>query len=273
MAEEKKTSSIKSLQKAIELLKVLSSNAGELSIGELADQLHLPKATVHRILVTLQRGGLVEKSAIDGKYRLGVGILEMASKLVSKLDIRNQSRSLLEELMRETGECVYLAVLSGDEIIYIDKVENNRAFTINTEIGCRAPAHATALGKVLLANLPEHELEGYLTRASFSRLPRFTANTITSVDELRIELKKIKEKGYAYDDQELEEGLRCLAVPVRNHLGNTVAAISIAGLASRFTEATIPWFLEKLISTGVAVSERLGYVGTVGENVKYKGTK
>lgn len=218
---------IRSVQRTMTLLRAFTLQHPQLGLTELAQRLRLHKSTVHRILATLQRDGFVAQDAVSGKYQLGLPLFELGSLVINTMEIRPQARAYLGEIHEACGETVHLAILDEGDVVYIDKIESTRRVRMYSQVGRRAPAHCTGLGKVLLAWLPDPALNQVLERKG---LPAFTSRTITSPKELREELAQIRKQGFAIDSGEHEELVRCAAAPVYDHTGQVVAAVSIAAV-------------------------------------------
>ena len=248
---------IKSVERAIALLKAFDIDKPELGVTELSRVLGLHKSTVSRILATLERGGLVEQNPETGKYRLGVALIGLGALVVAHADVREIARPLLRRLAEETQETVNLAVLDGDEVINIEQMLPDKRQVKNIGwVGRRTPLHCVSTGKVLLAYLPEEEIERILAKG----LSRRTDKTITDPGRLRKELVKIRQQGYATGLEELEEGLNAVAAPVRNHDGKVIAAVSVSGPSYRVSLENIPKLAKLTIRTAEEISRRLGFL-------------
>lgn len=227
----------KSLTKALRVLEQLGRAGGELGVTQLANTLDINKTTVHRLLRVLKTCGFVEQSGDHATYRLGLKLFELGSVAIQSRGLQAQARPLLVEMARRASETVHLAILQDDEVIYLEKLESrNTQVTVPSAVGRRLPAYCTGLGKVLLAHLPDSEMDEVLAKCE---LRRYTDNTITSLRALRVELRRIRERGYGTDDQEIERGLRCVAAPVWNHERRVIAAVSVAGPSARFEGAEL----------------------------------
>lgn len=249
-------SSIQVLERAISILEFLGDNPKGVGVSELSRQLNLPKSTVHRILDTLLQNGYVEKNIDNDRYKLGLKIVELSNKILSNMELRNEARPYLEELMNYANEVVHLCVLRDGEMVYIDKVECPNPIRLYSQIGRRIPVHCTAVGKATLAFLPQEEAIRILKEKG---MPRRTQNTITDLQTLLNQLEETRQLGYAVDDIENEEGVRCIAAPIFDYRGRVTAAISISGPDYRVTKERIPELAEKLKETARKISERLGY--------------
>jgi DNA-binding IclR family transcriptional regulator len=217
---------VQSIERAFLLLELLGAEEHCLGVSELAQRSELSVGTVHRILKTLNQLGYVEQDLETRKYALGIRVLHMRGMVARRLKLGQQAMPLMKSLMRKVNETVHLAVLSEGEVVYVDRIEGFQTVNMYTEIGKRGPAHCTALGKVLLAHLPEPVLDQIIDRRG---LARRTRRTLTTPETLKEELARVRQQGYAVDDEESEDNVRCLAAPIRDYEGQVVAAISISG--------------------------------------------
>jgi DNA-binding IclR family transcriptional regulator len=246
---------IQALERAAAILGAFSADEPELRLSDLAERLGLHKATTHRFLVNLEHLGFVERAPLSSKYRLGWRLFELGGLVSQRLDLWDEALPFLEGLVRNTGETGHLAVLEGGQAVYIERVETRRALRLPSAVRRGYPAHATNLGKVLLAYASADVVdEILLTR----ELGVFTPNTITNVDQLRVELASIRERGYSVDNEEFDEGLRCIGAPVRDSSGRVVAAIGIGGPVTRITPARIEELARVVIAAAHGLSLRLG---------------
>jgi IclR family transcriptional regulator, KDG regulon repressor len=246
---------IQALERAAAILGAFTAEEPELRLSDLAERLGLHKATTHRFLVNLEHLGFVERAPRSGKYRLGWRLFELGGLVSQRLDLWDEALPFLEGLVRDTGETGHLAVLEGGQVVYIERVETRRALRLPAAARRGHPAHATNLGKVLLAYASPEVVDEILLAGE---LPAFTPNTITNLDQLRIELVSIKERGYSVDNEEYDEGLRCIGAPVRDSSGRVVAAIGIGGPVTRITPARIEDLARVVIAAAHGLSLRLG---------------
>ncbi len=244
------------LDRALAILQMLSAEGPDLSLGEISTKLGLHKSTVHRLVMVLERHKLVERNSDNGRYRLGLKLFELGTKAVSKLDLRGRARPVLERLVLETSETVHLCILDDTEVVYLDKVEPTRSVRMASSVGRRNPAYCTAVGKAILAWLPEAQVENIVRKHGLKAL---TANTITSFLELKAELAAIRERGYAVDNEEIEEGVRCVGCVVRDFSGGPVAAISVSGPAFRVTREKVKGISRPVVTSANALSAELGF--------------
>ncbi len=222
---------IKVLEKALAVLDLLGEASGEYTLTEIADRLGMSKPTAFRIVTVLEEAGYLEKGAKG--YRLGLKLHWLSSRIVGTTALQKIARPFLEELKEQCSETVHLTVLDKGAALYLDKIEGQHTIRVVTRVGMRLPAHCSGVGKVLLANLPDEDVDRILRERS---LTRFTPNTITDRGALRVELERIRERGYALDNEEIERGLKCVAAPIREASGRVVAAVSISGPKFRFDE-------------------------------------
>lgn len=246
---------IQAIERAVSILNAFSAEHPEYGVTELADELGLHKSTVHRFLVNLEAAGLVERSPRTGRFRLGLRILELGGLVMQRLSLWDEALPFLESLVRDTGETGHLAVLDGGEAIYIEKVETNRALRIPSAVGRGYPAHATNLGKVLLAHCSGEEVAEIVGARG---LDRYTPQTITDIDSLHEELGRIRDQGYAVDDEEYDEGLRCIGAPIVDHRGEVVAAMGVGGPVTRVTPERVSELSDLVIAAAEGLSRRLG---------------
>lgn len=248
---------LSSVANACRVLRAFTAEEFELGISEMAKRLTLAKSTVHRLALTLIHAGLLEQNSENGKYRLGLTMFELGSLVRRQMDISNQAKPFLKMLMEKTGETVHLAILDHQSVVYINKIESRQAIRMSTSVGSRNPLHCTGVGKALLAFQPPERIEEIIANGLNPRTPK----TITEADVLRRELAAIRARGYAIDDEEVEIGLRCLAVPIRDYTGAVIASLSVAGPAQRMTMKALHLLAPDAIQTGRAISQRLGHAG------------
>jgi len=244
------------LDRALALLDVLAQQRGACGLADMCLHLQLNKSTVHRLLMVLEQHRLVEKNPETGRYRLGLKLFELGSKAVGALDLQERVRPHMQQLQRETGETVNLAILDKGEVLYLEKIDSQSYLRITASVGDRCPAYSTGLGKAILASLPEEEAEKILRCV---KLQARTRTTLTSLAAIREELRTTRSRGYAVDDEENVEGVRCVAAAVRDHRGDPVAAISVAGPAIRVTKNSIPELALSVMGSAGAISGELGF--------------
>jgi IclR family pca regulon transcriptional regulator len=214
---------VQSLERGLAIIRVFNSERPSMTVSEIAQKVGLTRAAVRRFLLTLGELGYVYGK--NNRFELTPRVLELGYAYLSALSFPDIALPRLEQLVVETAEASEGSILDGGDVVYVVRVPGPALMTISVNIGARRPAHATAMGRVLLAHLPPAELDAYLeTTELVPMLPR----TITDPDEFRAELRRVREDGYALVNQELEEGLVAIAVPVRDRTGRVRAAINLS---------------------------------------------
>lgn len=253
--------SVQSIDRAISILEELAKDKNGCGVTVLSNTVGLHKSTTHRILGSLMSKGYVEKDLETDKYRLGTKILYLAGAVFERMDVRSIAKPYLEELSEKTNETIHLAVLDNQEALafYIDKVESPRANSIrlHSQIGKRIPLHSTAVGKILLLNKGEEKVRQLL---AVNGMPKFTPNTIDNIEDYLQELDRVRSQGYAMDEIENEEGVRCIAAPIFDRKGKVIAAISISGATIYTTIDRIPELSNAAIETAKHISCQLGFM-------------
>ena len=236
--------SLQSLERGIAVIQVFSRERPALTLSEVARLTGITRATARRILLTLEDLGHVRS---DGRlFSLTPRVLTLGWAYLSSLNLWETAQPLMEELTKETNESCSAATLDLPDVVYVARVPTSRIMTIALGIGTRLPAHCTSMGRVLLAALPDPELEDFLATA---RLEAYTDRTITDVDRLRRTIHGVRDQGWALVDQELEIGLRSIAAPLRVD-GRTIAAINVSAAAPRVPlEQLRGRFLPELLKT------------------------
>jgi DNA-binding IclR family transcriptional regulator len=198
----------------------------------------------------------VEKNPKTGEYCLGVGVFEFGSAYLRRIDLVQVAKPIMADLAMKLQETVHLAVLSETEILYLDKVDSPRSVGVISKIGQRGPVHCTALGKMLLASLRPEERLRIMDQIRFQA---FTPRTITSKRKLAQELNRVKKEGYALDCREIEEEVECVAAPIRDHLGNVVAALSVSGPQKKIKSPKEKDFIHQVMGAAALISHKMGY--------------
>lgn len=259
-AIDERTSTVKlnrSVQRIARLLKTVASRKEGFTLTELSAATNLPESTVYRLLATLEGEGFVER-ATDGsaRFQVGLELFRLGSTVLDRLGIGQRVLTYLEELAALTGETVNLGALQDFRVLYLQKVESQNPLRASLIVGATVPAHCSANGKMLLAQLDPERLDALL--ATYPLEPR-GPRTILDPAALRDDLRRTRERGYAVDDLEFADDIRAVAAPILNHAGETVAAVAVAGPATRLSLARIDEVAPKVVETGRRISERLGY--------------
>jgi DNA-binding IclR family transcriptional regulator len=256
----KPTNLVQAIARAALILDTLGQKPQGVSLRELSAEVALPKGTTHRLLSSLAYFGYVRQDLTTRDYLLGFRLVELGNRLLNQLDLRTEAKPLLLELGRRVKETVHLVILDQNEVLYIDKVESDEnpgGLRMASRIGSRTQAHSCAVGKMLLADLSEDQLDEYITQQG---LPKLTERTLTDPAQLKEHLKAVRKRGYAVDDEENEQGIRCVAAPIRNESGRVIAATSISGPAIRITRERIRDTLQReIMETAASISNRLGF--------------
>jgi IclR family pca regulon transcriptional regulator len=249
-----------SLERGLAILGCFTPRRSVLGIADIAGMLGMSRSTTHRYAITLLALGFLEQDA-SRKYRLGSRVSDLGMSALNSTGLREPSRPCLTNLRRQSSHTANLAVLDGAEIVYVERARSFRRgqheIDLNLRLGSRLPAYCTSMGKVLLANLPETELDALIANMTLtSRSP----NTITTKKALRAELALVLDEGIAVNDEELAAGLVSIACPVRGEGGQVCAAINLAARTSMISaEDMIDQFLPALLATADDISARLGY--------------
>ncbi|MEV7425679.1 MULTISPECIES: IclR family transcriptional regulator [unclassified Streptomyces] len=255
-AKRSTAGSVQSVDRAVSVLEILAAR-GEAGVTAIADELGVHRSTAFRLLGVLESRGLVGQEKDRGKYYLAAGVLRLAGAAALRLDISQEGVAVLRALAEDTGETANIAILDKDAAVNIMQARGSAAVTAHNWLGRRFALHATATGKVLLANLPEGRREEILARGP----ERFTERTITGRTALRAELATVAEQGHARTVEELESGLNAVGAEVRRFDGSVVGAIGVSGPAYRMTEESLSGAARKVVEAAQELSRRMGHGG------------
>lgn len=248
---------LSSVATAIRLLKAFSEDEVEIGISTLSKRLGIAKSTVHRLAVTLVSEGLLEQDPESGKYRLGLSLFRLGALVRRRMNISGEARPFLFQLRAKTDETVHLAILDGNEIMYVYDLESSQAIRMRSDLGGRKPAYCTAEGQAILAFSAAEVVEQVIAKGLGPRTPQ----TITTPEGLKRALEAVRQRGCAIEDEESELGMRCIAAPIRDDTGEVIAAVGLAGPVTRLSKKTAASFAPHVIETAEAISTRLGYRG------------
>jgi DNA-binding IclR family transcriptional regulator len=247
----------RSVERVLAVLNVFIDAGPNLTLMQVCEATGLTPSTAYRLMANLVAWGYLEPDREGNAYRLGLTVIRLAGVALGQLDVRVKAAPLMDELRNRTRETVHLAALDGRHIIYLEKLEGLHAIGLmSSRVGRTAPAHCTALGRVLLAFNPDRAeaiLEGPLEAP--------TARTVVDPKALRALLALVNEQGYALDLGEHEPEVRCVAVPIRNHSGTVIAAMSVSGPAQRIEPMLSEGLVAEVVGVGRNVSGLLGYLG------------
>lgn len=255
MKESNKTTNepnIQSVSRAAQILKCFETQH-QMTLTEIGKAVGLHKSTAYGIVTTLKNEGFLAKDESTGYYRLGMGLYHLASCF--EIDLRKISMPYINELCSLTGETVNLVVPDDDQVVYIEKCESNHSIRISTSIGTRLPMYCTAVGKAILAAYNNEEfVSNILDRTERAQ---YTGNTLVDKAAIMEELTYIRQRGYSIDNEELEEGLICIAAPILNAIGFPIAAVSCSGPILRMSEENMAHIAQEVIRTAGKISSLL----------------
>ena len=253
--DKKVGATVKTVEKALRIIDCFFSTAQELGVIEIARTVRENTSTVQRVVNTLCQHSYLQQHPRTRRYRLGLRFLEASSLILQRLELRPVARPHLEALRDATGETVHLMVLEGEVGVYVDAVQSQQTTCVVSVVGSRDELHSSAVGKALLAFLPERQVETVLTRHG---LPRRTARTITKPAAFKQHLTEVRRRGYAVDDEEGEIGSRCVGAPVFDHTGTVVASISVAAPTQRLSRRQLPRVARLVVAAARDISQDLG---------------
>jgi DNA-binding IclR family transcriptional regulator len=246
---------LQALDRAFAVLDLLASSPVSLGLAEISTTLALHKSTAHRFLRVLERHRMVERTS-TGKFRLGLRLCDFGSRAIEQYDLRDRAQVHLKTLVAEVEETAHLCILEKTHMVYIDKQEPERSIRMISRVGASSPVHCTAVGKAILATMPRAQVETLLQSL---RLEKFTPRTMTSRETLLKELDRTSRRGYAVDDEEREQGVRCAGVAILDGRGEAVAPVSVSGPSFRVTMQKIPAIAGKLMTCVKGIQQDLGY--------------
>lgn len=247
---------INSLARGLQALTLMAQAEGPLGVTELAEALGVDPSSSYRLLATLEEHGFVRQETQGKKYALSYAALDLANAVIRRLDVAKLAGPHLRRLVTRTGESAHLAVRDDTRAVFVAQERATAILRVDTALGSFEPVHCTAVGKALLADFGEADLDALFPDGT---LPRQTSQTITSLNDLQAELARTRARGYAYDDEEMHPGVRCLAAPVRNHHGEIVASAGISGPTTRLTRERLPDLAAAVCDAADAISAEMGY--------------
>lgn len=222
----------------------------------MAEATGLHKSTAAGLVYTLEARGYLSQNPNNRKYRLGPRLVERAAVFLSQVEVRRVAQNHLKALLQQVNESLNLGIRDGTDVVYIERLSSSMTLGMRAGIGMRAPCYCTALGKALLAAMPEKEARAVLEH---SDRQAYTLHTLTQIDDLLADLAETRRRGFSLDDEEREPGGRCVAAPVFDHTGAAVAAVSISAPTQRFPRAQVPFYGKIIHETALAISRELGY--------------
>lgn len=247
---------LQSVERALRVLETLGERRGEMGVVELARALHLDPTTTYRMLRSLESRQFVRQNPETGRYALGIRLLQLSEAFLETVELRSIARPFLEALAEETGETVHLMVVEGGYGTYLDRVESNQRVRVSSNVGCREPLYASAVGKAILAFQPQERIDEVLAAG---KLEAFTPNTIIDPAVLREHLEQVRAQGYAIDDEEGEMGVRCVGAPIFNGRGEAEAGLSVSAPRYRTSLEKLHQWAGPVMAKALEISQRLGY--------------
>ncbi|WP_122642163.1 IclR family transcriptional regulator [Luxibacter massiliensis] len=245
---------VKSAERVLKIFELLESSSDGLTNKDISSRLQFAPSSTIALLQTMAENGYLSVDE-QKRYSLGGKLVSLGAVAASRFDIGRMATPYLKHLMQTLGETSFLGVLSGDEIVYIAKENCERTINTNAQIGSRKPVYCTGLGKAFLAFLPPEESRDIVNKLDFHK---YTDNTIMDIQELRSQLQEFRLQGFATDDQEIEENLWCLAVPIYDGYHRMVAAISVSGPKERMMDKK-ELITQEMLKAGRGLSKELGY--------------
>ncbi len=253
--DRNKTKRLSSVTTAIHLMKQFPADQTEMGISELAARLGTAKSTTHRLATALLLEGLLEQNPDNGRYRLGVGLFSLGALARARINVATEAKPFLSTLRDSTGENARLAVLDRRQIVFMHDIASPQSLGLQSCTGQYRPAHCTAEGLCLLANLPPELQDDSLAVP----LRPYTQKTVTNVDDFRDRLERVRRAGYAIEDEEFEEGTRSIAAPVFQEGGAVAAAIGVAGPRMRIRKREFASTASIVQEAAKRLSHRLGH--------------
>lgn len=251
----KRTYDITALQRGLSLLRLFGESPRGLTAKQVAALSRLPVSTVHRFLANLVTTNFLSCDG-DGHYHLGIACFAIGHQAVGQLDIRRLSLPYLRELNHQTRETIHLTMRHGLSAVYVEKLDSPEPLRIHSRIGAGVPLYCTAVGKVMLAYMPEEERDRVLPELQMKRL---TPNTVGNLQELQTELFRVRKNGYACDLEEHEMHIRCMAAPIWDHAGTVQSSVSITAPVVRMPVTRLRQLAPLIQSAGLQISRELGY--------------
>ncbi|HHZ02938.1 MAG TPA: IclR family transcriptional regulator [Tissierellia bacterium] len=252
----KKRNTVQAIDRAVAIIECFRGKK-ELKLSEISERLDLNKSTVHGILTTLKHHGFISQDKNTQRYRLGIRFIEFGDIVMNSLNIRSAALPVIKEVCSKIEETVHIAMLDGSDVVWIEKQECNRSIKTSTTIGAKLPAYTTADGRIILCYQDLDKIDNYLPE----EIPKYTPNTITDKCEFVKRLKEMKEQGFAIDNEEVVEGIKCVAAPIFDYNGDAKFSISTTGPAFRMTEEKICQLIPIIKEAAKEISYSIGYRG------------
>ncbi|WHH56897.1 IclR family transcriptional regulator [Petroclostridium sp. X23] len=249
---------VQTLDRALDILELLATQKNGMGVTEIGNRVGLHKSTVHRLLNALGERGYVEKNTDVGTYQLGMKVVEISSIHLNSIELKTEAAPYLRKLAAETTQPVHLATFVDGEVIYIEKVETLNTIRMYSSIGKRVPMHCSAVGKAIMTGMADTEIEQLLKTRD---LKQYTAETLSSIGQVIEQVREARKIGWAIDNQEHEEGIRCIAAPIYDYRGEVIAAVSTSGPKSVIAPEKDNMISEYVVKAAKEISKRMGYTG------------
>jgi len=227
-----------------------------LSLSEISERLELPTSTVHRLLAAMKERGYIEQQRRSGGYKLGLTFVDMSSLYLNRLELKTEAEPFLRDLSSKTGLTAFLAIRDHDQIVYIDKMETFSSLRKYSILGQRRPVYTTSLGKALLFDLVDEEIRELLSNTSFEK---HGPKTHTDLQRLIFDINTSRTRGWAMDDEEAEEGIRCVAAPIHDYRSRAIAAISASWSISASPDVDIEGTAAQVVRASEQIARHMGY--------------
>ena len=247
---------VQSVERALDIIETVASAQEGKSLTEIAAITGLHKSTVYRLIMTLLNRNYLDKME-DGNYKLGEKLIENVSYYINDLELQTEARPYVAEISTHLGMAAFLGVLDGNKVVYLEKM-NVASARLYFQIGTKVSAYCSAIGKCLLSNYSNEQLNDVMADCSFIK---FTPNTISDMGNLRNEIAKVRRQGWAISDEEYEMGHRCIGAPIYDYRGEIIAAVSASGDKHVLTDDRIQEVAEYMVKAAGGISEKMGYLG------------
>jgi IclR family KDG regulon transcriptional repressor len=252
-----KEQNVQTLDRTLDIIELLATKPKGLGVTEIGQLLSLHKSTVHRLINALAQRGYISKEPKSGIYKIGLKFIEISSLFFHQIELKTEALPYMRHLAEQTGQTVHLAILDGDDVVYIEKVDALQSLRMYSQIGKRIPVYCSGLGKVLLSGLSPGNRQEIIFK---NNLVKYTPNTILDRDILLKQIDDVIKLGWALDDEEHEEGIRCIAVPIYDFTGKIIAALSISGDKQILSPGQDSYNSGLILVTAGEISKRLGYI-------------
>lgn len=249
-------SEVQVLDRSLDIIEIIAATPNGIGISKIAEKIKLPKSTVYRLAMALCERGYLQKNH-ENNYQIGIKLIEVASYYINDLELQTEVRPFLQEIVQNLKLTAHLGILDKEQVVYVEQQELLRRFGLYTQIGYRMPAYCSSMGKCLLSALSEDALAELLRYYTFKR---FTDNTITDFKTLKKELQKIRNQGWAIDDQEERIGHRCIGAPIYDYRGEMIASISASGSTEVIHDDDVEIIAHEVMRLAKEISGKLGYV-------------